>query len=138
EAGGWEGPFGVEGEGRPVAVRVHPAAGQSAPDVTMPTAGQGLQAEPGEFPGQGATRRLSLPDAQGRGRDQSLIHENMMISRTYDSDTYVPGTGHCDVAQSRVLPLRRRLGEKLSEADRRQINALPAMIHHGVSSGMRC
>ena len=116
-------PIAVEGEGRPIAVRVHPADVQSAPDVTMPTAGQGLQAEPGEFPNLGATRRLSLPDAQGRGRDQSLIHENMMISRTYDSVTYILGTRHCDVAQSRVLPLRRRLGEKLSEADRRQINA---------------
>ncbi|MCY4191919.1 MAG: hypothetical protein OXD42_11495 [Rhodospirillaceae bacterium] len=50
-------------------------------------AGRGRRAEPGAFPGPGTARRLPLPHAQGRTRARGLIHKNIVMARTGDSDT---------------------------------------------------
>ena len=68
----------AKSEGRGAALR---------PEGAVSTAGRGRRAEPGGLLGPGTARRLPLPHAQGRTRDKGLIHKNIMISMTCDSDT---------------------------------------------------
>lgn len=70
-------------------------------DGAMPATGRGSRAEPGEFPGPSTTRRLPRPHAQGRARDQSLIHTNIIMARTCGS-----GSRTAEEPLARLIPAR--------------------------------
>jgi len=65
------------------------------PEIAGKSEGRGadLRPEPGAFPGPGTARRLPLPHAQGRARDKGLIHKNIIMARTGDSDCQTNETG---------------------------------------------
>ena len=56
-------------------------------DGSMPTPGQGLRTQRGEFAGLGEAGRMPLSDAQGRTRAKRLIENTQCISCTYDSSS---------------------------------------------------